>query len=106
MCVCVCVYVCGFALVCGCVWVCVGVCVFVGVCVCWWFCVCGCVGGWLCECVCVCVCFFNFFINIQHAPLQGNITCFEVKQLSVYMSYLQLCIVTSIYIITNVVLLT
>jgi hypothetical protein len=26
--------------------------------------------------LCVCVCFFN---NIQHAPLQSNVTCFRVK---------------------------
>jgi len=24
---------------------------------------------------------YVFFINIQHAPLQSNITCFSVKQL-------------------------
>ena len=62
----------------------------------------------MCGCVClwVSVSVGVFLINIQHAPLQGNITCFGVKQLSVYMSYLQLCIVSSIYIITNVVLLT
>jgi len=31
----------------------------------------------------LCVCVF-LLINIQHAPLQGNITCFRVKQLHLY----------------------
>ena len=72
-------YVCVYVCMCECIFVCMYVCMFVCVCM------------YVCMYVCI-------FINIQHAPLQGNITRFGLKQLSVYMLYVQLCIVSFIYI--------
>ena len=46
MCVCACMFVCG--------WVCVCMCVCVWVCACMF--VCGLVSGWVCVCMCVCMC--------------------------------------------------
>ena len=39
--------------------------------------------------VCVCVFFFYLFINIQHAPLHSNTTCFTVKYSQYGYIYLQ-----------------
>jgi len=43
-------------------------------------------------CVCVCACarifYFYLFIEIQHAPLQSNTTCFRVKYLQYGYMYL------------------
>ena len=81
--VCVCVCVCVGAWLVG-RWICGWVGGWVGVCV--NGCVCVWVGGWICVCVCGCVCvgvWVNgcvfFIIDIQHAPLHSNTTCFRVK---------------------------
>ena len=48
--------------------------------------------------VCVMNCFFlYFFIDIQHAPLQSNTTCFYVKFSQYSYVYLHLCTISSIF---------
>jgi len=59
------------------------------------------------ECVCVCmnVCMyvriflfiFYLFIDIQHAPLQSNTTCFTVKYSQYSYTYLHLCTIYCIF---------